>query len=222
MDAITENLGLIGSGLLTTLVLTLVGYAGALLAGTLMAIFRVSPVPPLRLLATAWVTVACNVPLLCFMILLAFGVPRIGFPVSLRGAAIIAIVFSASGFVCETVRSGVNSVPRGQIEAARALGMPFGLIVRKVVLPQALRRTIQPLVNIFISCLIGSSLAAAIGVPELTNVTQQLNLRYAEAVITFLASGLTYLVIAFLGTRVGVLLERRAEVGAGSTSEVRA
>lgn len=210
MNVITDNLGLLGHALTTTLVLALLAYTGALLVGTLIAVFRVSPVPPLRALGSAWVTIACNVPLLCFMILVAFALPRTGLSISLFWAAVVSIVFSASGFVCETVRSGINSVPRGQIEAARALGMPFGLIIGKVVLPQALTRTIQPLVNIFISCLIGSSLAAAIGVPELTNVTQQLNLRYAEAVITFLTSGLTYLVLAFAATRLGGLLEARA------------
>ncbi|WP_099330377.1 amino acid ABC transporter permease [Actinomyces ruminis] len=200
---------MIGQGLATTLTIAIIGYACALFVGTVIAIFRVSPIPPLRALGAAWVTVACNIPTLCLMILAAFAAPRAGVPLSLLAAAVTAIVFSASGFVCETVRSGINSVSKGQIEAARALGMPFGLIIGTVVLPQALARTIQPLVNIFISCLIGSSLAAAIGVPELTNVTQQLNLRYAQAVVTFLTSGLTYLAIAFLATKLGGLLERR-------------
>ncbi|SHE26523.1 amino acid ABC transporter permease [Actinomyces glycerinitolerans] len=209
MNVITDNLGMLGQGLVTTLTIAFIGYACALVVGTVIAIFRVSPIPPLRALGAAWVTVACNIPTLCLMILAAFAAPRAGVPLSLFAAAVTAIVFSASGFVCETVRSGINSVSKGQIEAARALGMPFGLIIGAVVLPQALARTIQPLVNIFISCLIGSSLAAAIGVPELTNVTQQLNLRYAQAVITFLTSGLTYLAIAFLATKLGGLLERR-------------
>lgn len=209
MNVITDNLGMIGQGLATTLTIAVIGYVCALVVGTVIAIFRVSPIPPLRALGAAWVTVACNIPTLCLMILAAFAAPRAGVPLSLFAAAVTAIVFSASGFVCETVRSGINSVSKGQIEAARALGMPFGLIIAAVVLPQALARTIQPLVNIFISCLIGSSLAAAIGVPELTNVTQQLNLRYAQAVITFLTSGLTYLAIAFLATKLGGLLERR-------------
>ena len=78
-------------------------------------------------------------------------------------------------------------------------------------LPQALARTIQPLVNIFIACLIGSSLAAAIGVVELTAVTQRINQERAAGVITFLTSGLTYLAIAFAATKVGGLLERRLE-----------
>ena len=136
-----------------------------------------------------------------------------GVPLSLFPAAVGAILLAGSGYVCEAVRSGINSVAKGQVEAARALGMPFGLIVREIVLPQALARTIQPLVNVFISCLIGSALAAAIGVRELTSVTQQLNLHYAEAVVTFLLSGLIYLALALGATRLGALLERRAAGG---------
>lgn len=209
MHVIVDNLDLIGQGLRLTLVMALTAYAGALVVGTVVAVFRVSPIPPLRTLGAVWVAVACNVPTLCFMILLAFAAPRAGVPVNLLGAAILAIVFSASGFVCEAVRSGINSVPRGQIEAARALGLSFGGIITQVVLPQALVRVIQPLVNILIACLIGTSLTAAIGVEELTSVTQQLNLRYAEAVICFLTSGLIYLALAFAATRAGHALERR-------------
>ena len=213
MRIITDNLGMIGSGLAMTLGIALLAYVGALVVGTLIAVCRVSPVPPLRALGAVWVTIACNIPTLCLMILLAFVAPRAGVPISLFPAAVGAILFAGSGYVCEAVRSGINSVAKGQIEAARALGMPFGLIIREIVLPQALARTVQPLVNVFISCLIGSALAAAIGVHELTYATQQLNLHYAEAVFTFLLSGLTYLALAFGATRLGGLLERRLTGG---------
>ena len=213
MSIITDNLDMIGAGLATTLAIALLAYAGALVVGTLVAVCRVSPVPPLRALGAVWVTIACNIPTLCLMILLAFVAPRAGVPISLFPAAVGAILFAGSGYVCEAVRSGINSVAKGQVEAARALGMPFGLIVREIVLPQALARTIQPLVNVFISCLIGSALAAAIGVRELTSVTQQLNLHYAEAVVTFLLSGLIYLALALGATRLGAMLERRAAGG---------
>ena len=213
MRIITDNLGMIGSGLAMTLGIALLAYVGALVVGTLIAVCRVSPVPPLRALGAVWVTIACNIPTLCLMILLAFVAPRAGVPISLFSAAVGAILFAGSGYVCEAVRSGINSVAKGQIEAARALGMPFGLIVREIVLPQALARTVQPLVNVFISCLIGSALAAAIGVHELTYATQQLNLHYAEAVFTFLLSGLTYLALAFGATKLGGLLERRLAGG---------
>ena len=213
MSIITHNLGAIGAGLATTLVIALLAYLGALVVGTLIAVCRVSPIPPLRAVAVAWVTLACNIPTLCLMILLAFAAPQAGVHFSLFAAAVGAILFVGSGYVCETVRSGINSVARGQIEAARALGMPFGLIIRAVVLPQALSRTVQPLVNIFISCLIGSALAAAIGVRELTSITQQLNLESGEAVVMFLVSGLIYLALAFGATKLGGLLELRLASG---------
>ena len=201
MSVIAHNLGAIGAGLGTTLVIALLAYAGALLAGTLIAVCRVSPIPPLRAVSTVWVTLACNIPTLCLMILLAFAAPQAGVHFSL--------------FVCEAVRSGINSVAKGQIEAARALGMPFGLIIRAVVLPQALARTVQPLVNIFIACLIGSALAATIGVRELTSVTQQLNLQSGEAVLMFLLSSLIYLALAFGAAKLGGLLEHRLADGRG-------
>ena len=204
---IVDNVGMIGSGLLTTLVIALLAYVGALAVGTLIAVCRVSPIAPLRVLGAVWVTLACNIPTLCLMILLGLVAPRAGVPISLFWAAVGAIVFAGSGYVCEIVRSGINSVAEGQIEAARALGMPFALTIRAIVLPQALTRTIQPLED-------HPALAAAIGVSELTNVTEQLNLQYAEAVGTFLLSGLTYLVLAFAATRIGGALERRLTRGA--------
>ena len=211
MSAITVNLADIGSGLLVTLMISVLSYLGGLVLGSLMAIFRVGPIPPLRALGAAWVTVACNIPNLCLMVLIGLALPNIGIRIPLFWSVIVALIFSSSGFVCETVRSGINSVSKGQIEAARALGMPFGLIIRGIVLPQALARTIQPLVNIFIACLIGSSLAAAVGVVELMAVTQRINQDRAEGVITFLTSGLTYLAIAFAATKLGGPLERRLE-----------
>ena len=213
MSIITDNLDMIGAGLATTLAIALLAYAGALVVGTLVAVCRVSPVPPLRALGAVWVTIACNIPTLCLMILLAFVAPRAGVPLSLFPAAVGAILLAGSGYVCEAVRSGINSVAKGQVEAARALGMPFGLIVREIVLPQALARTIQPLVNVFISCLIGSALAATIGVRELTSVTQQLNLQSGEAVLMFLLSGLIYLALAFGAAKLGGLLEQRLADG---------
>ena len=215
MTTIVHNWSMIASGLLTTLVISVTAYAGALVLGSLLAVCRVSPLPPLRLLAATWVTVATNVPVLCSMILLGLGIPRLGVHITLLWAAVVAVVFSGSGYVCEAVRSGINSVAKGQIEAARALGMPFGLIIRAVVLPQALARTVQPLVNIFIACLIGSALAATIGVRELTSVTQQLNLQSGEAVLMFLLSGLIYLALAFGAAKLGGLLERRLADGRG-------
>ena len=181
MSAITDNLADIGSGLLITLVISVLSYAGGLVLGSLMAIFRVGPIPPLRALGAAWVTVACNIPNLCLMVLVGLALPNVGIRIPLFWSVIVALVFSSSGFVCETVRSGINSVPKGQIGAALALGMPFWRIIRVIVLPHARART------------------------------QRINQERAAGVITFLTSGLTYLAIAFAATKFGGRLERRLE-----------
>lgn len=100
MSAITDNLPAIGWGLLVTLVISVLSYLGGLLLGSLMAIFRVGPIPPLRALGAAWVTVACNIPNLCLMVLVGLALPHVGITIPLFWSVIVALVFSSSGFVC--------------------------------------------------------------------------------------------------------------------------
>jgi glutamate transport system permease protein len=110
------------------------------------------------------------------------------------------------------MRSAINTVVVSQAEAARSLGFTTARTLRYVILPGAFRAMVQPLVNIFIGIALGSSPAAAVGVGvgvnELTNRTQVLNLQSAQAVLLFLVSGAVYLAIALLGGTVGGVLER--------------
>lgn len=209
MEAITDNLGTLAGGVATTLLLTVLGFGFSLVFGTLLAVCRVSPIPPLRWAATVYVEIFRNMPMLSLLVLLAFGMPDAGLLLPLFWTGVLALVLSGSAFVCETVRSGINTVPVGHAEAARSIGLGFGGVLRHVVLPQAFRAMIQPLVNIFIGSVIGSSLCAAVAVPELTYRTQAINNQYAQAVLMFLTVGIVYLCIAFGGGLVGSLLERR-------------
>jgi glutamate transport system permease protein len=209
MGVVTDNLGLLLGGLLVTLELTALAFVGALLLGTVLAVFRVSPIPPLRAAGAVYVEVLRNMPLLSLLVLFVFGLPDIGLTFSLFASAAICLGAFGAAFVCEAMRGGINAVPVGQAEAARALGFTFTQSLRHVILPPAFRTMVQPLVNIFIGIALGSSLAAAVGVDELTNVTQVLNLQSAEAVVLFLVSGAMYLAIALLGGAAGGFLERR-------------
>jgi glutamate transport system permease protein len=209
MQIIADNAGLIGQGLLVTVLLTVFGFLGAVLLGTVIAIFRVGPIAPLRGLGTVYVEFFRNIPLLSLLILVIFGLPDVGLLIPLFWAGVVSLVLSGGAFVSETVRSGINTVSVGQSEAARALGMGFWQQLRLVILPQAFAKMVQPLVNIFIGTLIGSSLCSAVGVSDLTNVTQQLNIRYAEAVVLFLISGVTYLVLSLGSGAIGGVIERR-------------
>ncbi len=212
---LADNFSFLLNGVLTTVGLTILGFVGALLIGTVVAVFRVSPITPLRVVGTAYVEFFRNVPLLTLLILIVFGLPDIGLLIPLFWCGVLGLVLAGSAFICETVRSGINTISVGQSEAARALGMSFGTQLRLIILPQAFRTMVQPLVNNFIGILIGSSLAAAVGVSDITNVTQQLNIRYAEAVVLFLLSGAVYLVFALGAGRIGSWLE-----GLVSTSRI--
>ena len=175
MDAITDNLGLFWSGLLGTAEINLYAAVGALVLGTLMAGFRVSPVPPLRWLGTGWVTVFRNCPLTVVLFFCAFGFPEIGINGQYFWFGVTGLVLYTSAFVCEAVRSGINSVSAGQAEAARSIGLGFGQSLRYVVLPQALRTVVPPLGSVIIAMIKNSAIVGAFGVGgELFSVAQRL------------------------------------------------
>ncbi len=212
MDVIRHHYWDLLAGFGVTLELTLLGFVGAVVLGTVLAVFRVVPIAPLRAAGTAVVEFFRNVPLLTLLILVVFGLPDIGVTYPLFTSAAICLAVSGAAFVCEAVRGGINAVPVGQAEAARAIGLSFTQCLRFVILPQAFRTMVQPLTNVFIGVALISSLAAAVGVTELTNRAQQLTLRYAEAVACFLASGALYLALALAGATGGGWLERRVAI----------
>jgi glutamate transport system permease protein len=131
---------------------------------------------------------------------------------SLFTTAVVCLLLVSASFTCEAVRGGINAVPVGQAEAARAIGLTFAQSLATVILPQALRTMVQPLVNVFIGVALGSSLAAAIAVPELTYTAQQVGNQTAESMLMFVVSALVYIAIAMLGGGAGSVLERRLAV----------
>jgi glutamate transport system permease protein len=209
---ILSHIGDLLAGFGVTIELTLLGFVGAVILGTLLAVFRVVPVTPLRVVGAVYVEFFRNIPLLALLVLVIFGLPDVGVTYSLFVSASMCLALSGAAFVCEAMRSGINTVPVGQAEAARAIGLTFVQSLRHVILPQAFRTMVQPLVNVFIGVALSSSLAAAVGVSELTNRTQQLNLKYAEAVGSFLVAGVLYLLLAMTGGGVGGRLERRLAI----------
>lgn len=212
MQIFLDNLPDFGRALLVTLALTAIGFAGSLVIGTVTAVFRVSPITPLRWVGTAYVELFRNMPLLSLLIVVVFGLPDIGLTLSLFTCAVLCMMLIGGAFTCEALRSGINAVPEGNAEAARSIGLTFSQSILYVVMPQAVRSMVQPLVNIFIGQLIGSSLAAAVNVPELTYTVQYLNLQYAGGLTLYAIAAAIYIVIALLSGGVGTRLERRLAV----------
>lgn len=148
----------------------------ALVIGSVLALFRISPIPTLQGVGTAYVTVFRNTPLtiiMVFMVLGAWGQLNFtlssNFDMNFFRLAVVALAIYHAAFVCEAIRSGVNTVPLGQAEAARAIGLPFLAAARLVILPQAIRGSIAPLGNVMIALIKNTTVAAAASVATETS-----------------------------------------------------
>ncbi|MFG2007041.1 amino acid ABC transporter permease [Spirillospora sp. NPDC048911] len=212
MDVITRHLGEFGDGLLITVELTLLSLAGALAAGVVVAAMRVSPVGVLRAAGTAYVETLQNIPLLVWLVLAVFGLPEIGVMAGLFTTAAIVIALYQGAYMAEAVRSGINAVPVGQGEAARALGLTFTQSLRMVILPQALRTVVQPLGNIAIMTIMNTALAAAVGVVELTAAANRVNLAEAQPIWIFVTAGLLYMALSACAGLTTGALERKLAI----------
>lgn len=211
-DHVADNRDLIIDGFGTTVWLTVSAGLLSLVLGTLLAVMRVGPIPPLRWLGTGYVTLVRNTPLTLLFIFSTFGLPRMEIRLSFVAFAIVALTVYTTAFVCEGVRSGINSVDSGEVEAARSLGLPFRQVLRLVVLPQAFRAVIPPLTGVFNALLKNTSVAVAFNVAEANQVLRRL--QNADASATFpllITTALGYMVLAsilFLGSW---LLERAVD-----------
>jgi len=195
-------------GLVVTLELTVISYIGALVIGTVIAVFRVGPVPPLRWVGAVWVGTFRNLPALVLLVLWVFALPEVGVTFGLFTSACICFSLTFSATVCEMMRSGIASVAVGQAEAARAIGLRFTQVLRYVILPQAFRSMVQPLGNVLIAIVLTTSIAAAVGVTELTYQSQTLTIQYAQALLTFLVSAAFYVAVSLLAGLATGRLER--------------
>jgi glutamate transport system permease protein len=178
LSTITDNLDVYLEGFVGTLKLTALGATGSLVLGTVLATMRVSPVPSLRAAATGYVEILRNCPLPVLAVLLAFGLPKLGPPIqgfSFFTWAVIAIALYHAAFVCEALRSGVNSVSPGQGEAARSLGLTFGQTMSLVVLPQAFRTVVPPLGSVLIAMAKNTSIAAGFSISEVSSLLARLS-----------------------------------------------
>ncbi|MFB7026318.1 MULTISPECIES: amino acid ABC transporter permease [unclassified Streptomyces] len=157
-----------------TVRLTVYSAIGSLVWGTLLAAMRVSPVPLMRGFGTVYVNVVRNIPLTVIIVFTSLGLfQTLGVDMGAERfttinfrLAVLGLTAYTSAFVCEALRSGINTVPLGQVEAARAIGLNFPQVLRIVVLPQAFRSVVGPLANVLIALTKNTTVAAAIGVAE--------------------------------------------------------
>jgi glutamate transport system permease protein len=210
VGVLTTNSGIFLQGFVTTLELFGLAAAGSLLLGTLLGVLRVSPVPVCRAVGTAYVGVFRNTPLTLVFFFFVFAYPLLDIlPISYFTAAVIALTAYTAAFVCEVVRAGINTVPPGQAEACRALGMSFGQLVTSVVLPQAVRAVVPPLVSTMIALLKNTTVAAGFSVAEAGAVRSVLSERGENQLVVLAWVALGFVIIVLLLTLLQRALERR-------------
>ncbi len=213
MEVLLDNSGRILEGFRDTLYL--LGASGliAVVVGVVLAAMRVSPTPVLRGVGTSYVNVFRNIPLVVLFLITTQGLPELGTSVSFFWLAVIALASYTAAFVCEAVRSGINAVDVGQAEAARSLGMTFGLTLRLVILPQALRSVIPPLASILIALTKNTAIAEAFGVTEATYQLDSLVRDFPDALYAlFFGIAFGYILIVLAISGVARVLERRLVV----------
>jgi len=214
MDAMLDNIDLLLRGFTETAKLLVASGALAMLLGTVVAVARVSPVSVLRAAGTTYVTLFRNTPLLMLILITYYGMPRLGIDFGFFGNITLAMGVYTSAFIAEALRSGVNGVPLGQAEAARAIGMPFTMTMTQVVLPQAFRIVVPPLVSQLIALTKNTSLAATFGIAEATfRLNGMLRDFPADRWWIFGGYALGYIVIVAVLSAIAISLERRWKVG---------
>ena len=211
MTSVIEALPRYWDGFQMTLFLAVVSGVLSLLLGVILAAMRVSPLKSLRVVASVVVEVARNTPLTLVFVFFVFILPSLGFILPLgQVPAIIALTFYTSAFVCEAVRSGINAVGIGQAEAARAIGLRSTQVLSLVVLPQALRSVVPPLINVMIALTKNTSVAAGFTVVELTATGRGLARDFPADVLWMLVGvAFFYLVITIPAGTIANTIERR-------------
>jgi glutamate transport system permease protein len=189
-----ENLDLYLTGFGWILRLTAAGALGALVLGVILAGFRVSPIPVLRAFGAGWVSTFRNTPLTLIIFFCYFGLySTLGLELSEEidlnnfWLGVIGLSVYTAAFVCEAIRSGINTVSAGQAEAARALGLSFFQVLRMIVLPQAARAVVAPLGSVFIALAKNSTIVGTIGLAESSNAMKSLINDYgSQTILIFL------------------------------------
>lgn len=211
MNVLIDHAADFGSAFGVTLLLIVLAWTGALAVGTLVAALQLSPVRPGRAAATVFIGVFRNVPLPMQMVLFVFGLPVLGLSYPLFASAVVVLVLYTAAFVAETLRSGLNTIARGEIEAAQALGFGPVQLLRFLALPQAFSAVVQPLGSVLITMVKNTSVAAIIGVAEFTFMANKVAVEEAESFAVFGGAVIAYILLGLvLGAGVNALEKKVA------------
>lgn len=196
-----------------TIQLTVASFALAVLIGILLALGKLSPIRPLRMFCTAYVEVARGIPALAILFLLYFGLVPLGIVLDAFTAGVVGLGMAAAGYIAEVFRAGIQAIHKGQREAALAVGMTPAMTFRYIILPQAFRIILPPLLNMLIILLKDTSICSLISTPELMLRAKDLAMMSFLPMHLFLLAGLIYFLLAWPMSLVTRRLEARMRRG---------
>ena len=196
-------------GLLYTIPLTVISFSFALVIATITALIQVAKVPVLKTVARFYIWIIRGTPLLVQLFVIFYGLPNLGILLDPFPAAVIVFSLNEGAYSAETIRAAIESVPRGQLEAAECAGLSWLQAIKRIILPQALRTAFPTLFNSLISMLKDTSLAANITVTEMFMQTQRIVARTYEGLALYLEVGFIYLIMCTVLTKVQAWGEKR-------------
>ncbi len=197
-----------------TLELTFLSLVFAAVIGLFFGLLNVSKNRVLNIIANAYIDCIRGVPLIVLAFFVYFGIPMaIGIRLDALVAGIISLSMNAGAYMAEIVRAGIQSIDKGQMEAARSLGLPYGTAMRRVVLPQAIKTMIPSIINQFIITLKDTSILSVIGFPELVKAGQIVIARNFETFKMWAIIAVMYLIVITILSRVARALERKISYG---------
>lgn len=202
------------TALLTTWQLTAISFVFVMLLSVIITIMRVCPIKPLRVVGDLYVQIFRNIPGISLLIICVYALPHLKVLLSYRDCVIIATILLGSAFGSENFMSGINTIGVGQIEAARSIGLTFTQILRRIVIPQALRSSVLPMTNLLIAVMLTTALGSQVPLDpnELTGIVSTINTQVAGGIATFFISALGYALTALAIGFVGNAIDKKARI----------
>ena len=211
---LTEYGPAFGQALLLTWKLTAMAFVTGFAAGIVVTVARLLPLRPLRFVLTGYVEVFRNIPSVVLLTFIVFALPDLQVLIDYEPSVILTLTLVCSAFTADYLRTGINTVARGQVEAARSLGMRPVVIISSVVLPQALRSVVQPMTSLLIALMLSTSLASQVPLPgrELTALVAKIANDSAAGISAFAVTAAMYLASGLLIAWMGAMLEKKVRI----------
>lgn len=200
--------------LLLTWKLTVVSFVAGFVLGTVVTVLRLFPLRPLRFVLTIYVEVFRNIPSVALLIFIVFALPDLNVLIDYEPSVILALTLVCSAFTADYLRTGINTVHSGQVEAALSLGMRPLQVITGVVLPQALRAVVQPMTSLLIALMLSTSLASQVPFPgrELTALVAKIANDSAAGMSAFAVAAALYVGSGLLIAWAGAVLEKKLRI----------